>query len=132
MCAVDQKRSRDEINQKYLWYHRLGHIGEDMINRLEKDGILGSLNPESYPTCKSCLREKIVKLSFVGHGERAIKLLALVHTNVCVPFNVQISGGYTYFIIFIDNLFRYGYVYLIKHKSKALERFKKFRHEVEK
>ena len=35
-------------------------------------------------------------------------------------------------LIFIDNLSRYGYVYLIKHKSEAFERFKKFRHEVEK
>ena len=27
MSAVGQKRSRDEINQKYLWHDRLGHIG---------------------------------------------------------------------------------------------------------
>ena len=35
-------------------------------------------------------------------------------------------------LIFIDNLSRYGYVYLMKHKSEAFEKFKKFRHEVEK
>ena len=27
---------------------------------------------------------------------------------------------------------RYGYVFLMKHKSEAFEKFKKFRHEVEK
>ena len=26
--AIESKRSRDRINQKYLWHLRLGHIGE--------------------------------------------------------------------------------------------------------
>ena len=51
---------------------------------------------------------------------------------MCGPFDVQARGGYTYFITFIDDLSRYGYVYLMKHKSEVFEKFKKFRHEVEK
>ena len=74
----------------------------------------------------------MTKLSFIGHGERATELLALVHTDVCGPFDVQIKDGYTYFIIFTDDLSRYGYVYLMKYKSETFERFKEFRHEVEK
>ena len=121
MSTVGQKRSRDEINQKYLWYHRLGHIRENKINRLKKDEILGSLNLESYPAYEFCLRRKIAKLSFVGHGERAIELLVLVHTDVCEPFDVQTRDCYAYFIIFTDDLSRYGYVYLMKHKLKPLK-----------
>ena len=34
--------------------------------------------------------------------------------------------------MFIDDHSRYGHVYLMKHKSKALETFKEFRYEVEK
>ena len=132
VSTVSQKRSRDRINQKYLWHHKLGYIGRDRINRLEKDRILGSLNPEPYPTCESCLREKIAKLSFVGHGKRTTKLLVLIHTDVCGPFDVLASGSYTYFITFIDDLSRYEYVYLMKHKFEAFQKFKKFRHEVEK
>ena len=82
------KISRDKINQKYLWHQRLGHIREDRINRLEKDGIFGSLNPEPYLACESCLQEKMVKLPFVGYGERATELLALVHTDVSGLFDV--------------------------------------------
>ena len=74
----------------------------------------------------------MAKLPFVGHGERATELFILVHTDVCGSFDVQIRSGYTYFIIFIDDLFRYKYVYLIKHKSEAFEKFKEFMHEVEK
>ena len=95
-------------------------------------GSLALLTQSRIQACESCLRRKMAKLPFVGHGERATELLALVHTDVCGPFNVQVRDGYTYFITFIDNLFRYEYVYLIKHKSETFEKFKEFRHEVEK
>ena len=74
----------------------------------------------------------MAKLPFVGHGKRATVLLALVHTDVCGPFDVQIKGGYSYFITFTDDLSLYGYVYLMKYKSEAFKKFKKFRHKVEK
>ena len=74
----------------------------------------------------------MAKLPFVGYGERATELLAPVHTDVCGLFDVQIRGGYIYFITFIDDLFIYRYVYLMKHKSEVFEKFKEFRHEVEK
>ena len=74
----------------------------------------------------------MVKFFFVEYGERATKLLALIHTDMYRPFDMQARGGYIYFIIFTDDLSRYGYVYLKKHKSKAFKKFKKFRHEVEK
>ena len=36
----------------------------------------------------------------MGQGKRATKILALVHTNVCGPFDVQARGDYIYFITF--------------------------------
>ena len=74
----------------------------------------------------------MTKLPFVGHGERATDLLALAHTDVCGPFDVPARGNFIYFITFTDDLSRYGYVYLMRHKSEAFEKFKEFRHEVEK
>ncbi|KAL0462921.1 UNVERIFIED_CONTAM: hypothetical protein Slati_0179700 [Sesamum latifolium] len=40
-------------------------------------------------------------------------------------------GGYSYFITFTDDHSRCGYVYLIRYKSEAFGRFKKYRLEVE-
>ena len=74
----------------------------------------------------------MTKLPFVGHGERATDLLALVHTEVYGPFDVPARGNFIYFITFTDDLSRYGYVNLMRHKSEAFEKFKEFRHEVEK
>ena len=101
--AKGSKRPRDRISQKYLWHLRLGHIGEDRLDKLEKDGLLGPLTFESYPVYESCLQEKMVKLPFVGQGERATEILALVHTDVCGPFDVQARDGYIYFITFTDD-----------------------------
>ena len=56
--AVGSKRLRDRISQKYLWHLRLGHIGEDKLNKLEKDGLLGPLTSESYPVCEFYLQKK--------------------------------------------------------------------------
>ena len=33
--------------------------------------------------------------------------------DVCGPINVQARGDYKYFIRFMDNFSRYGYVYLM-------------------
>jgi transposase InsO family protein len=40
-------------------------------------------------------------------------------------------GGFQYFITFTDDLSRYGYIYLMKHKSETFEKFKEFQNEVE-
>ena len=132
MNVIGSKRSRDRISKKYLWYLRLGHIGEDRLNKLEKDGLLGPLTFEFYLVYESCLQEKMAKLPFVGQGKRATEMLALIHTDMCGSFDVQARGSYIYFITFIDDYSWYGFMYLMYRKSEAFEKFIEFRHEVEK
>ncbi|KAH9671727.1 hypothetical protein KPL70_017462 [Citrus sinensis] len=74
----------------------------------------------------------MTKRPFSAKGVRATVPLELVHTDVCGPINVQARGGYEYFITFTDDYSRYGYVYLMRHKSEALEKFKEYRAETEK
>ena len=45
--------------------------------------------------------------------------------------SVKARGRYHYFLTFIDDLRRYGYIYLMKHKSETFEKFKEFQSEVE-
>ena len=58
-------------------------------------------------------------------------MLELIHTDVCGPMSTQAKGGYEYFITFTDDYSGYGYVYLMRQKSKAFEKFKEFKAEVE-
>ena len=68
---------------------------------------------------------------FSGAMERASELLQIIHTDVCGPMSVDARGGYHYFLTFTDDLSRYGYIYLMKHKSETFKKFKEFQSEVE-
>ncbi|KAJ9542291.1 hypothetical protein OSB04_028797 [Centaurea solstitialis] len=52
-------------------------------------------------------------------------------TPVNGPFSHVARGGYRYFITFTDDFSRYGYVYLMRHKSESFERFREFQNEVQ-
>ena len=83
------------------------------MKKLHVDGLLGSLDFESLDTCEPCLMGKMTKTPFSG-------------TDVCGPLSVDACGGYRYFLTFTDDLSRYGYIYLMKHKSETFEKFKQF------
>ena len=105
-------------------------MNEKRISRLHKDGVLSSFDLESYETCESCLHGKITKSPFNKKGERASNLLTLIHSNVCGQLSTFAAGGYSYFVTFTDDFSRYGYVYLMRHKSETFEKFKEFKNEV--
>ena len=73
------------------------------------------------------LMGKMTKTPFSGTMEQATGLLEIIHTDVCVPMSVKARGGYHYFLTFTDDLSRYGYIYLMKHKSETFEGSKNFR-----
>ena len=87
------------------------------MKKLHSDGLLESLDYESPCTCEPCLMGKMTKTPFSGTMEQATDLLEIIHTDVCGPMSVEARGRYRYFLILIDNLSRYGYIYLMKHKS---------------
>ena len=124
---IDAKRLRpNDLNPTYIWHCRLGHINEKRVEKLHRDGLLDSFDFESFDTCESCLLGKMTKAPFTGIGERASDLLGLVHSDVCGPMSSTARGGFLYFITFTADFNRYGYIYLMKHKSECFEKFKEF------
>ena len=73
----------------------------------------------------------MTKTPFSGTVERATDLLEIIHTDVCGPMSVEAHGDYHYFLTFTDDLSRYGYIYLMKHKYETFEKFKEFQSDVE-
>ncbi|KAL4033283.1 hypothetical protein IC575_006370 [Cucumis melo] len=131
--AITQNK-RLKISPKenaHLWHLRLRHINLNRIERLVKNGLLSELEENSLPLCESCLEGKMTKRPFTGKGHKAKEPLELVHSDLCGPMNVKARGGFEYFITFTDDYSRYGYVYLMQHKSEALEKFKEYKAEVE-
>ena len=58
--------------------------------------------------------------------------MELIHSNVCGPMPVQARSGSFYFITFTYDFSRFGWVYLMRYKSEAFEKFIEFKNEVEK
>ena len=128
---IDAKICKVDNSATYLWHCRLGHIGVKHMKKLHADGLLESLDYESLDACEPCLMGKMTKTPFSGTIERATDLLEIIHTDVCGPMNVEARDEYRYFLTFTDDLSRYGYIYLPKHKCETFEKFKEFQSEVE-
>ena len=126
------KKSKQGVNKAYLWHCRLGHVGDKRLQKLNKDAYLGAFDYESFATCESCIMGKLPRSPFSGIGERAKGILELIHSDVCGPMLVQARSDSFYFITFIDDFSRYGWVYLMRYKSEAFEKFREFKNEVEK
>ena len=114
----------DNVSESYLWHCRFSHVNKNKIDRLIKECAFEIDDCESLPTCDSCLFGKMTKSPFKRKGERASDVLGLIHIDICGLMNISVRGGYYYFITFIDDLSRYGYVYLMKHKLELFEIFK--------
>ncbi|GJU75598.1 retrotransposon protein, putative, ty1-copia subclass [Tanacetum coccineum] len=113
------------------WGRQLAHIGKTRMQKLQREGLLESINDESYDKCESCISGKMTKKPFNNNIERATDLLGLIHTDVCGPLRHVSRKGASYFLTFTDDFSHYGYVYLLKHKHEVFETFKVFKSEVE-
>ena len=83
------KRCRfDNDNSTYMWHCRLGHIGIKRMKELHKDGLLESLDFDSFDRCEPCLMGNMTRSPFNGIVERADDLLGIIHTDVCGPMSV--------------------------------------------
>ena len=53
-----------------IWHSRLGHIGQDRMKLLAREGMLGPLAKIDFHVCKNCLVGKITRKPF-GKGTKA-------------------------------------------------------------
>ena len=124
------KRKLTNENSAALWHKRLGHISKRRMERLVSNEILDPLNFTDFNDCINCIKGKQTnKRRF--EANRSLDVLELIHTDICGPFPTSAWNGQQYFITFIDDFSRYGYIYLISEKSQSLDVFKNFKAEVE-
>ena len=126
---VDLKKSKKYVTKAFLWYCRLENVGDGILQKLHKDAYLGDLDYESSATCESCITGKLPKSPFLGIRERAKGILELIRSDVCGLMPIQARGGSFYFITFTDDFSRFGWVYLMRYKSEAFEKFGEFKNE---
>ena len=69
--------------------------------------------------------------SYFESVERTVEHLDLIHGDLCDLKFVQTKGGNKYFTFFFYDSTKYFYVYLIKSKDEAIEKFVHYKNEVE-
>nr|GEY89017.1 zinc finger, CCHC-type [Tanacetum cinerariifolium] len=116
LILVSLRKEYDSVVQNYNM-HSMG--------KTVYEGLKGSRKLKS-----GALSLKMARKLYAHQVERAKDLLGLIHTDVCGPFKIMSRQGAYYFVTFIDDFSRYGYVYLLKHKHKVFETFKVFQNEV--
>ena len=96
-----------------LWHKRLGHISQKRITRLIQSDILKPLDISDLGPCIECAKGKQTSMRKYT-ANRMKDVLELIHTYICGPFPTATRNEHVYFISFIDDYSRYGYIFLIK------------------
>jgi hypothetical protein len=125
-----EKKWKGTSTSSKLWHCRLGHISRGRMERLIKNDVLLPLDFSDADKCVDCIKGKYAKTIKKG-AVRATSVLELIHTDICGPLNVKSIDGFDSFITFTDDFSRYGYIYPIRDRSEALDKFKVFKAEVE-
>jgi GAG-pre-integrase domain len=105
---VKQKLTHQDSDA--LWHTRLGHISQQRITRLVQSEILRPLNMSELGPCIECAKGKQTNMRKYT-ANRMTDVLELIHTDICGPFPTATRNGHVYFISFIDDYSRYGYIY---------------------
>ncbi|GKA45302.1 zinc finger, CCHC-type containing protein [Tanacetum coccineum] len=121
--------SISKLNDSILWHARLGHIHFKRMQDMSKDGLIPAFDMDTEK-CNTCMMTKITKKLF-QNIKRETEALELIHNDLCGLHATPSLGNKKYFVTFIDDAFRFCYVYLLQSKDEALDKFKVFKTEVE-
>ena len=131
MNAVGSKHPRDNLNEMYLWHLRLSHIREDRINRMKKIRQVVCWLSSHIRSMSYAFKKKWSSFSLLDMKKRPQRyllwyILIFAAHLMCRPEEIFST------LFFIDDFSRYRYMYFMHHKSETFDKFKEFRHEVEK
>lgn len=118
------------IESSNVWHGRLGHVNFNSMRRLIKLDYIPKCSIDSKYKCNICVEAKQTRSPFKS-VERITEPLDVFHTDVCDLKSTPTRGGNKYFITFIDDSTRYCYVYLLKSKDEAIDKFVLYKTEVE-
>ena len=131
---LDEECHINLVDESWLWDRRLGHIDFDNLVKVNNLGAVRNMpkiTKPSNPICRHCQLGKETRIRFRTKEYLTSKPLELVHTDLCGPRRIKSLQGESYFMLFIDDFTRMTWIFFLKEKSEAFERFKAFKILVE-
>ncbi|GJW51720.1 retrovirus-related pol polyprotein from transposon TNT 1-94 [Tanacetum coccineum] len=118
------------IESSNVWHGRLGHVNFNLMRRLIKSNSIRNCHIDSKYKCETCVEAKLTRTPFKS-VKRTTEPLDMIHTDICDMKSLPTKGGNKYFIMFIDLCTKYCYVYCLKTKDEAIDKFVLYKTEVE-
>lgn len=134
--SIDKKCLIAQVDDiVWKWHKRMGHLNFNSLKMLQKKNMVVGLPQIEEPKemYGKCCEGKQPRKSYKSAiPTRGTKKFAIIHSDVCGPFEVKSIRGNSYFVSFIDDYTKKMWIYLIQKKSEVFNIFKQFKLLVEK
>lgn len=126
------KESCNVVDTTYRWHSRLAHMSQSSMEALARKGYLKKEEVKSLGFCEACAMGKSHKLSFPKAKHSTKGILDYVHSDLWGSPNVTPSlSGCKYFLTFIDDYSRKVWIYFLRTKDEAFQKFEEWKILVE-
>ncbi|KAH9801638.1 hypothetical protein KPL71_001098 [Citrus sinensis] len=120
-----------DVDKAKMWHLRLGHMSAKSLQELTKRGLLCGDKVEELKFCENCIFGKAHRIKFERGLHKSKAVLDYAHSDLWGPAQVPSLSGGRYFVTFIDDFSRKVWLYILKTKDQAFEKFKIWRALVE-
>jgi len=107
-----------------LWHLRLGHLSHDRMQCMNK--LYSYISASPRVACDVCQLSRQKKLPFTISQNNTHAMFDLVHVNIWGPFSTDCIHGFRYFLTILDDYSRHVWVVMMKSKSEASAKVKRF------
>lgn len=120
------------VDSTRRWHSRLAHMSQSSMDILVRRGLLKKEEIKSMGFCEACAMGKSHKQSFPKANHTTKGILDYVHSDLWGSPNVTPSlFGCKYFLTFIDDYSRRVWIYFLKTKDEAFQKFEEWKILVE-
>jgi hypothetical protein len=110
-----------------LWHSRLGHPSNKVLSSMFPSLQCNASLTNSVKThCIHCLAGKMHQLPFPVSNKSVSSPFALIHANLWGPAPIMSYTGFRYYLVLVDELTKFTWTYLLKHKSDTFKVFTQF------
>lgn len=128
--------TKSDTSKEMLWHKRYGHLGVQNLKKLANESLVTGFDfdpKKNIDFCEACVQGKLHRCAFPTSGaKRATEPLGLVHSDLCGKITPKSAGSAKYFMTLTDDKTRYVWVYTLKKKDEAFQKFKEWKALVEK
>ena len=108
-----------------VWHRRLAHHGDQTLNFLLSTSSLSCNKRDQFHLCPACQFAKHTKLPFFTSTNTVKEPFEIIHYDLWTSLIPSISG-IRYYILFLDHLTHFLWVYPMWHKHETYSKFVNF------